>query len=269
MRLTQFRVVGSGSTIETYEYKDHPLAYDFQIVGNKSRERIKVVDEQSRLRKIESRKRSLQRTRTNLRRLVNANAWMWKKPRGKYYLPTFATFTFKEEEFKNVKVGYWHFSAFIKRLNEYVHGERKNILRYVVVPEFQERGTVHFHAVFFNLPYVLNDSLEVIWGNGMVKIKAIRHVDNVGAYITKYMSKEFEDDRLDGLKHYSSSRGLIRPTEVRNEITAKRIIERIPKKYLANEKEFESQHQGKVLYRQFKLGKHTSIDDFMLKSTSV
>lgn len=269
MRLTQLRVVGSGSTIEIYKYnKDHPLAYDFQIVGNKRRERIKIVDEQSRLRKIESRKRSLQRTKTNLRRLVNTNAWMWEKPNGKYYLPTFATFTFKED-IQDVKTANWFFSAFVKRLNEYVHGERKSVLRYVTVPEFQERGTVHFHSVFFNLPYVLKDSLEVIWGNGFVDIKAIKHVDNVGAYITKYMAKGFGDDRLDGLKRYSSSRGLIRPTEIRNENIAEQIVGRIPKKYLVREKEFESQHQGKVIYRQYKLGKHMSLADFMPKGTSV
>lgn len=50
-----------------------------------------------------------------------------------------------------------------------------------------------------------------IWGHGFVKINAIDKVDNLGAYITKYMTKDKADDRLKTEKGYLCSRNLQRP----------------------------------------------------------
>jgi hypothetical protein len=46
-------------------------------------------------------------------------------------------------------------------------------LKYVSVVEFQKRGAVHYHAVFFNLPFIVNDELAAIWSHGFIKINAI------------------------------------------------------------------------------------------------
>lgn len=64
-----------------------------------------------------------------------------------------------------------------------------------------------------DLPYIPHEELEKIWGHGFVGINKIDHVDNVGAYMTRYMAEDMTDTRLMGEKSYSTSKNLLRPTE--------------------------------------------------------
>ncbi len=65
--------------------------------------------------------------------------------------------------------------------------------------------------------YIKQRDLEKIWGNGFVWIRNLltankgKSVDNVGAYIVKYMNKNNIDKRLMGKKAYFTSRNLVRP----------------------------------------------------------
>jgi hypothetical protein len=103
--------------------------------------------------------------------------------------------------------------------------------------------------------------LADIWGQGFVHIRAIDQVSNAGAYVSKYLVKHFEDDRLDGLKRYFSSRGLHKPIEILDETKADAVLALIPVPYLAKQKEFTSKYQGKVEYKQYLLGQTQSIND--------
>jgi len=58
------------------------------------------------------------------------------------------------------------------------------------------------------------EALEALWGYGYIKVNRIRHVDNLGAYIVKYMVKDAGDSRLKGRNAYLCSQGLERPTVV-------------------------------------------------------
>lgn len=49
-----------------------------------------------------------------------------------------------------------------------------------------------------------------------VSDNAINHVDNIGAYILKYITKDNNDSRLMGQKAYLTSRNLTKPEEVLN-----------------------------------------------------
>ena len=263
MKVTYKTLIISGSTAEAYHYKENPLAYDYKMPSVK-RSPILVIDKESEQRKIESRKSSMHRSRSILRRLVNANAWKWFKRKDIPYLPIFLTFTFAED-IKDIKIANSKFSKFIKRLNYEITGEKKSFLKYVVVTEFQDfsrDGVIHFHAVFFNLKYIWADRISEIWGQGFIKLKAVERVDNVGAYICKYMVKHFEDNRLDGKKRFFSSRELLKPIVIKDEIKATEIINLIPKKYVAHEKDFERKSKdkviGKVTYTQYKLDKKES-----------
>ncbi len=207
----------------------------------------------------------MQRSNSRLRRLVNANAWKWKKPDGDPYPPIFATFTFKED-IKDIKAANALFSHFIKRLNYEIGHTKKSFLKYVTVIEFQDfsrDGVVHYHTIFFNLPFILKDLLADIWGQGFIHIRAIDHVNNAGAYVSKYMVKHFEDDRLDGFKRYFSSRGLLKAIEILDQSRADSIISLIPIAHLAKQKEFTSKYQGKVEYKQYLLEKTQSIEDII------
>lgn len=96
------------------------------------------------------------------------------------------------------------FKLFMQRLR-YRYGD----FRYLAVVEFQERGAVHYHMLL-SLRYIPHSDLERIWGQGFVWLKSIKHVDNVGAYLVKYMVKDSSDTRLMGQKGYLCSQGLQR-----------------------------------------------------------
>lgn len=120
----------------------------------------------------------------------------------------FVTLTFAEN-MTDLKKGNNLFKCFVKRLKYWA--EKKGVnLKYLAVIEFQKRGAIHYHMLC-NLPFIKKAELTEIWGNGFVKINAIDKVDNLGAYITKYMTKEKADDRLKTEKGYLCSRNLKRP----------------------------------------------------------
>jgi uncharacterized short protein YbdD (DUF466 family) len=102
-------------------------------------------------------------------------------------------------------------------------------VKYVSVPEFQKRGAVHYHAVFFNLPLInLRDEFQTgdfasNWEHGFIKAKKIAGVPNVGNYMTKYMTKDATDRRLVGRKKYFATRGLIQPIIITHPHTAEQM----------------------------------------------
>lgn len=262
MKLTDTRIIVSGSTLETYVYIDGNISYGFTIPNKyrKTRSRIIVVDEESKLRKLESRQKGMRRANSTLRRLINANAYKWKRSNKTLYTPKFVTLTFKEN-IKDIKTANPIFSKFIKRLS---YKENKN-LKYVVVTEFQDkykRGAIHYHTIFFNLEYIWGDDLAKIWKEGFVNIKNINGVSNIGAYVCKYMSKEFEDERLDGKKRYFASRGLKKPIEIKEQSLAHCILSKVPKELLRFQKEFDGhQEDVKVKYSQYQIDREKSFGD--------
>ena len=186
---------------------------------------------------------------------------------------SFITLTFDDKkvshDIHNVKECNYEFKNFIKRLKYYLmtndfYKNNLNIeeLKYLAVIEFQDkndRRAVHYH-VLFNFPFIAKDDLENIWKMGFVYITSIRHVDNVGAYIIKYMTKDNEDERLMGLPAYLRSKNLIEPEEVisldkelkdtKEYITLDSIVST---SYPVYEAEYETEHLGKCVYKQYNL----------------
>lgn len=157
-------------------------------------------------------KTSLYRAKSHLKWLINANAWEWfDEKKGKVFIPIFLTLTFKDNV-RDIKLANREYSKFIQRFN-YEMGYKKSYLKYSVAIQFQDRGAVHYHMVFFNLPYVkdLKNKLLKIWGKGFTNFRKIKNVRNVGNYMTKYMAKDVNDKRLYGQKCYFGSRGLKKP----------------------------------------------------------
>jgi len=99
------------------------------------------------------------------------------------------------------------FNQFIKRLT-YKYPN----LKYVAVIEFQKRGAIHYHLLC-NLPYVDNKEIKKIWRQGFIRINKIDNVDNVGAYMSKYLGKEI-DERMFRRKKFFRSQNLTQPTEL-------------------------------------------------------
>lgn len=216
---------------EVKEY-NNPVWSGFKSYGGRKMYDLDVTSK-------DNRKRVLYRMRNDLRRLANTNFDCGSK---------FVTLTFREN-IKDLKIANYEFEKFVKRI-KYEYGNFK----YLAVIEFQGRGAIHYHMIT-DLIYIPNKELRKIWSNGFVKINRIKHVDNVGAYIIKYMCK-IEDVRLHKRKAYLRSRNLSSPI-ILTGAAAREYAEKNKDK-LTSENEtyfniFETEHYGLVTHREFNL----------------
>lgn len=194
-------------------------------------------------------KQSKRKRRNAIRQLITTNFDSSSK---------FVTLTFdneREHDITDVKASNKYFHSFIDRLRRRYPG-----FKYVAVIEFQDkndRGSVHYHMIC-NLPYIPKSELQKIWGAGFVKVNKIDNVDNVGAYVIKYMTADVDDTRLMGLKAYNSSHGLEKPTELKTWAPEDEYIVHDMETHLKNVEpsysaKYESSEAGHIEYRQYKL----------------
>ena len=240
------KVVKSGDVIEIYRYEKG--VFKGFINENGRAGNGFITDEQ----KEKNRELSVMRARRDLRRIVNANIGQW----GDDVTSKFLTLTFRDNV-KDLDSANYEFRQFIKRLNYKVYGKKCSNLKYSAVPEFQERGAVHYHVIFYNLPYIESKVIEEVWGNGFIKINKIDDIDNVGAYICKYMVKDNEHSRLRGKKLYFNSRGLKKPEEIYlDEDELDFIKNSLPEEAITYKVEFTNDYLGKIEYEQYNLKKN-------------
>lgn len=217
-------------------------------------------------RKAERRAQTLRDARNRCRRYAIAN-----------FTPSdcFITLTYAEH-ITNVEEADKHFKAFIRKFKKYTG----QTVKYLAVREFTKKGRVHFHLVTdwkHPAEYVDNEEYiktlerevgEKVWGRGFVDIKPMnkaksnnkkynnKPVDNIGAYLTKYMTKELDDSRLQGHKIYLNSKGLEKPLEYTGE-EAEAIIQAykldIKKEVFTNS--YESEYLGKITYKEYNLNR--------------
>jgi len=125
---------------------------------------------------------------------------------------TLVTLTYKDN-FTDLAAAYRHLTAFNQSLR-YRYGKA---FSYVLVPEFQKRGAVHFHALYWGLPEELFYSeretriLSKIWGHGFVFLKQTDGHEKLAFYLAKYFTKAYLDPRLKNQKSYVASRNVKRP----------------------------------------------------------
>jgi len=238
-RLWQYRkhkLVLSGPVLELFSYYGQPFEHGRSGTDPKEQ--------------------SLRRARANLRRKINANAGQWWDDKeGKRFVPLFVTLTFAENV-QDIPTANKEFMLFVKRFNWTVFRSRRAHLKYVTVVEFQERGAIHYHSIFFNCPFVpsLIERLAEIWRHGRPHFNKVRHVKNVGAYMVKYMTKEAQDERLKGKKTYFSSQGLRKSVVMEDEIRIGEILEWLPantqkREFMALGLDYEHMNIGDSLLR--------------------
>lgn len=135
----------------------------------------------------------------------------------------FVTLTFNDQngfDLKNLSEANNRYQLFIRRLSRKVKK-----LKYIGVPEYQERGSVHYH-VLCNLPYMKKSKLAELWTHGFVKVNRINDSGHVVNYISKYLTKHIEDIRFANHRKYYCSRNLIKPVRV-GYFTAKMWLKRV------------------------------------------
>ena len=221
-------LIHSGNVIELYEYEMPVLRGG--TFSRKGRANAPFTSDET---KRDNRNKTAARARKHVRRVVNANPQLNK----------FLTLTYAEN-MTDIDRARKELDNFFKRLKRQFPR-----FAYVCVIEFQKRGAVHFHLLC-NLPFVDVKALAEVWGHGFIKLNRIDNVDNVGAYVTKYMTKENMDERLIGYRSYSMSRGLNQPQEVTNEEQINEALETLADVLRVVTSEYESEYYGTVHYTQ-------------------
>lgn len=196
-------------------------------------------------RETEYKNRGHFRAMNHIRRLISGNFDNKSK---------LVTLTFRDTSDFNIKSVpdcYKQLSLFIKRL-VYYYGD----IKYVVVPEIQNknnRGAVHFHMIV-SLPYVDNKRLSSIWSLGFVRINLIDNIDRTSIYLTKYLSKTFNNINgvSKGFKRYYRSLNLIQPKVIYGE-KAKNIYNRCFKhdNKITFRGGYESVYNGYIFYTEY------------------
>mgnify|MGYP001178162003 CR=1 FL=1 len=134
---------------------------------------------------------SLRQTFKKLRYLINAN--FEGKPNELHVILTY------KENMTDTKRLYSDFDKFMKRLRYKYRNESS--IDYISVVEPQERGAWHSHLLlrFNDLEkiYIPNEELASLWEQGFTKTKSLKNVDNIGAYLSAYLTDvELTDENV-------------------------------------------------------------------------
>ena len=250
-KLYNCKMIRCGDYVQLYFYE--------KSLMKKKKGFEKVVDIENELIKEENIKRlgekqfveyrNIQRAKLNLQRLVKANEKVFK---------TFITLTFADnvQDIKEAN----------KKFNNWISNVRKlkKDFMFVCVPEYQKRGAVHYHLMtnieITDTTLLLPQKNRVkktkklkkiydvrYWQQGYSSAYTLSDVDNVTAYITKYMTKDI-DNRLFGSRKYHYSRNLEKPIEEYIDLTNDNEFEYIKK--LTENCELKFNNKYKNTYNQ-------------------
>lgn len=241
------KIIISGSFIEEYIYQNE-ITLGRKTVRRKKRKN-KPKEEQT-----EMRSGALRRTRMTIMRLVNSNP----------DFITFLTLTFDENKFENKKditefeKCNYLFMTFIQRLKYNFLG-----IKYLAVPEFQGDyyfctnikkefgGAIHYHLLLNQM--VDTKKIEKVWRHGFVKINKIKSINNVGLYVSKYLSKESFNRKYFGKKKFFYSRNLNRPQEFKGQECETMLADYSPPPEKVYEKEFSNKYRGEVMVNIYQI----------------
>jgi len=241
------KIIISGSFIEEYIYQNE-ITLGRKAVRRKKRKN-KPREEQT-----EMRSGALRRTRMTIMRLVNSNP----------DFITFLTLTFDENKFENKKditefeKCNYLFMTFIQRLKYNFPG-----IKYLAVPEFQGDyyfrtnikkefgGAIHYHLLLNQM--VDTKKIEKVWRHGFVKINKIKSINNVGLYVSKYLSKESFNRKYFGKKKFFYSRNLNRPQEFKGQECEEMLMGYSPPPEKVYEKEFSNKYRGEVMVNIYQI----------------
>lgn len=200
------KIVESGNVVEVFQYL-HPIRSGHKLVVDDEKIRKRVNNTETIKDNL---RRSVGRTKQNLRNLINCNF---------DENTSFLTLTFAEN-IRDVDQANYEFKKFKQKL-ERIYKRNNKLLKYVTVIEFQDgktyvdkygnvckgtgRGAVHYHILLFDAPYINWKEISSKWANGFICINKCDDIDNMGAYLSKYMTKENDDSRLTGKKRYFAS----------------------------------------------------------------
>ncbi|MFA5770487.1 MAG: hypothetical protein WC894_03270 [Patescibacteria group bacterium] len=191
-----YKVLITGEFIEVSSYQ-FPIRLHIQ--------RSKIARDSSSDRLEEYQKVSNRKSFSTLRSLIFGNFSIFDK---------FITLTFKDTEKFDIRdLTYCNFrkERFVKKLKEI-----KPDLKYIIVPEYQKRGAVHYH-ILCNLQYIPKGLFKKYWIYGFSSIDAIKELDKSLFYLTKYISKNTYIAEFKGRRRFYASKNITRPISLYGE----------------------------------------------------
>lgn len=269
------KVIDLGHVIEVYEMERIPVNphefekkdnyslnnITFDETGTVEKNRVYYEEQKENIkhrenRKAERRSQTIRDARNRCRRLALMN--FSEKD-------TFMTLTFAEN-IQDITYADNEFKKFMKRFNY----KYKRKSKFLAVREFQKRGAIHYHVLIdWRLPAELEkESLRSLerelgtktWGHGFVNLRPLgcqnkqnKPVDNVGAYLVKYMTKNYQAASCSN-KLYLCSRNLDRPVMYIQEAALYAIGEiGIKGMQPAFTNTYTNDYIGKVIYTEYNL----------------
>jgi len=148
---------------------------------------------------------SVNRAREQVYQIAEAN-------RGRHgnYREVFFTLT-SSAQIKDHKESNRQIKAFVRRFNKFLGYS----IKYLIVPELHKSGAIHYHGLFFNMPYVdIKKFRYEIWKFGYVDLQLPKKIKNTSAYIAKYITKEYQEHTPLHTKLFFTARGMFRPETV-------------------------------------------------------
>jgi len=246
------KFIKSGNQLEIYEYEKESFAkgrprgykvnFDREMLDNSKYN----AHEQ---REFARRKSNARHASMAFKRIVSSNL-------GSGEVPILITLTHKEN-IVSVTESARIFHIFTQRMRRTFGKE----FRYIAVPEFQKRGAVHYHALFWGLPESLvsrertDRTIATLWGSGFVDVLKTDGHNKLSSYLADYMVESISDIRLLYHKAYFASRNIKRPLVGKD----------IPTWWLEDEfelstyavlllfKEFDTMWLGKGRYKYYQL----------------
>lgn len=173
---------------EVYEYETVIVhGYEVDVDQERTYTSFKDASLEQKSERIKRMKKYHKNQRWELSRLIDVNF---------DNRTSFITITFKEN-ITDIEYANAEFKKFIKRLNYRLFKTKKAKLKYIAVWELQKRGAIHYHIIFFSLPFIAHKKLKELWPLGSINVKKINvdKKENVGRYISKYFEKNLDDTK--------------------------------------------------------------------------
>lgn len=201
--------------------------------------------------------RSLAESMSNARSLINANFFG-----GQHEI--WLTLTYRENMQDSKKL-YDDFRYFREKINRVV----KTKLSYIAVAEPQARGAWHLHCLFKRQDglklFIPHNRLLELWGHGGVDVKRLKGIDNIGAYISAYLTNsekgKKKQERLKlyppGMQFYRHSNDLEIPEWRHIDYKEKAILESLKPEYRKayQIKDEDGNLVQAVLYEQYNMNR--------------
>ncbi len=94
------------------------------------------------------------------------------------------------ENMTDAKRLYEDFRRFWQRFRYHLDKQGHPSAEYITAAEPQARGAWHLHGLFLfpeKSPFIPNQDMARIWGNGFTKTKSLKGIENPGLYLTAYL----------------------------------------------------------------------------------